>query len=174
MVGRGKFDEEMPVLQKGSEKEEVIVLTCIVDFVSVRLSAMCTSSPLLSRRVLVLISVRGGAKIGAVIQLEGVGCLKNPNGLIRNQTWNIDYFHCCGSSYIFEIKLTSLWISGYDILPPAEIILLKLDQYVAVSILGFSCTILNRKGTRSGTNVFSCYECGKVYYSNPILIISTF
>jgi hypothetical protein len=62
---------------------------------SVRLSAICTSHPLSSGRVLVLISVRGGAKIGTVIRLEGVGYLKNPNDLIRNQTWDIDYFHCC-------------------------------------------------------------------------------
>jgi hypothetical protein len=54
------------------------------------------------------------------------------------------------------------------------LILLKFDQYLAISILGFSCTILNHKGTRSGTNVFSCYECGKVYYSNPIHYLENF
>jgi hypothetical protein len=32
--------------------------------------------------VLVLISVRGQAKIGAVMWLEGLGYLKNPNDLI--------------------------------------------------------------------------------------------
>jgi hypothetical protein len=43
------------------------------------------------------------------------------------------------------------------------LILLKSHLYLAISTLGFSYTILNHKGTRPGTNAFSCYECGKTY-----------
>jgi hypothetical protein len=45
---------------------------------ALRVSALCTACPLLPGRFLVFFSVRGWVNLRAIVQMEGLGQLKNP------------------------------------------------------------------------------------------------